>query len=209
MQANPTEIVGYLLLFMAAAFVFIFAALLVGRLVRPKVPVPRKAEIYECGEPTVGPGFVQFDLRFYVVALLFIIFDVEAAFFFPWAVVFGKAARLSDPAAAAAVAQDLVAGSAAGPGGPIGRSAEQLAELGMDRLELPRPAAGVEENAAAVQEGFRKLALAAMADVAVFFGVLLVGFAYVWKKGDLDWVRALGRPPQETIRTEANAVTAP
>ena len=54
-----------------------------------------KLEVYECGEPTIGSSFVQFDLRFYVVALLFIIFDVEVAFFFPWAAVFGKATQLA------------------------------------------------------------------------------------------------------------------
>ena len=62
---------------------------------RPQNPHPEKLELYECGEPAVGTGFVQFDLRFYVVALLFIIFDVEVAFFFPWATVFGKATQLS------------------------------------------------------------------------------------------------------------------
>ena len=62
-------------------------------------PTPQceKLEVYECGEPTIGSSFVQFDLRFYVVALLFIIFDVEVAFFFPWATVFGKATHLMDP----------------------------------------------------------------------------------------------------------------
>ena len=47
------------------------------------LPNAEKLEVYECGEPTIGSSFVQFDLRFYVVALLFIIFDVEVAFFFP------------------------------------------------------------------------------------------------------------------------------
>ena len=63
---------------------------------RPHDPHPEKLEIYECGEPTIGSSFVQFDLRFYVVALLFIIFDVEVAFFFPWAAVFGKATHLAN-----------------------------------------------------------------------------------------------------------------
>src|SRR5690606_27680950 len=58
-----------------------------------------------CGEPTIGSGFVQFDLRFYVVALLFIIFEVEVAFFFPWATVFGKATELT-AASAPIVAAD-------------------------------------------------------------------------------------------------------
>ena len=83
--------------------VFLLAALVVGRFVRPQNPQPEKLETYECGEPAVGTSFVQFDLRFYVVALLFIIFDVEVAFFFPWATVFGKATHLSDRAPSAAV----------------------------------------------------------------------------------------------------------
>ena len=69
----------------------------VGRFLRPQDPNVEKLEVYECGEPTIGSSFVQFDLRFYVVALLFIIFDVEVAFFFPWATVFGKATHLMDP----------------------------------------------------------------------------------------------------------------
>ena len=62
-----------------------------------RIRIPEKLEIYECGEPAVGSSYVQFDLRFYVVALLFIIFDVEVAFFFPWATVFGKATHLATP----------------------------------------------------------------------------------------------------------------
>src|SRR6186713_1851958 len=89
-------IVAYLALFASVGVVFLFVNLLVGRFLRPVNPHPEKLEIYECGEPTIGSSFVQFDLRFYVVALLFIIFDVEVALFFPWAVVFGKAVHLAD-----------------------------------------------------------------------------------------------------------------
>ena len=89
-------IVAYLALFAGFGIVFLFVNLLVGKFVRADNPSPEKGEIYECGEPTIGSSFVQFDLRFYVVALLFIIFDVEVAFFFPWAVVFGKATHLTD-----------------------------------------------------------------------------------------------------------------
>src|SRR3954465_10058597 len=89
-------LVAYLALFAGVGVVFLFVNLLVGRFVRPVNPHPEKLEIYECGEPTIGSSFVQFDLRFYVVALLFIIFDVEVAFFFPWAAVFGKATHMMD-----------------------------------------------------------------------------------------------------------------
>src|SRR6266446_6477582 len=84
-------LVGYLLLFVALAVFFVFIHLVMGRLVRPVKPSAEKLTIYECGEPTIGSSWIQFDLRFYVVALLFVIFDVEVAFFFPWAEVFGKA----------------------------------------------------------------------------------------------------------------------
>src|SRR5581483_7587829 len=89
-------LVGYVLLFVAVGIGFIFVHLLIGALIRPRKPDPEKKTIYECGEPTVGSAWVQFDLRFYVVALLFVIFDVELAFFFPWAVVFGSAVRTAD-----------------------------------------------------------------------------------------------------------------
>src|SRR5436189_5386376 len=96
------EMLGYLLLFTGVGVAFILVNLSVGKFIRPKRPDAEKLTIYECGEPTIGSAWVQFDLRFYVVALLFVIFDVEMAFFFPWAVVFGKANTLAktdlDPA---------------------------------------------------------------------------------------------------------------
>jgi NADH-quinone oxidoreductase subunit A len=94
---DPVLIAGYLALFVAVGAVFLAVNLIVGWLVRPRMPNTEKLEVYECGEPAIGSSFVQFDLRFYVVALLFIIFDVEVAVFFPWATVFGKATQLSDP----------------------------------------------------------------------------------------------------------------
>ncbi len=95
-MTTPTMIAGYLALFIGFGFFFLWVNLLVGKFLRPKNPNFEKLEIYECGEPTIGSSFVQFDIRFYVVALLFIIFDVEIAFFFPWATVFGKATHLMD-----------------------------------------------------------------------------------------------------------------
>src|ERR1700680_2877159 len=92
-----TALVGYLLLFLVVGIGFILIHLLAGKLIRPSKPDPEKMTIYECGEPTIGSAWIQFDLRFYVVALLFVIFDVEVAFFFPWAVVLGKANALADP----------------------------------------------------------------------------------------------------------------
>ena len=99
-----TPLAAYLLLFIAVGVGFIFVHLVAGKLIRPSKPHSEKATIYECGEPTIGSAWIQFDLRFYVVALLFVIFDVEVAFFFPWAEVFGKAnavANAPDPTTAA------------------------------------------------------------------------------------------------------------
>ena len=71
-----------------------------------EAPNAEKLEVYECGEPTIGSSFVQFDLRFYVVALLLIIFDVEVVFLFPWATVYGKAIHLLDPRVAVMASSD-------------------------------------------------------------------------------------------------------
>lgn len=67
---------------------FIFGALFVGRFVRPRSPNPIKAETYECGEEAVGPAWISFNIRFYLIALVFVIFDVEAALMFPVAAVY-------------------------------------------------------------------------------------------------------------------------
>src|SRR6185312_2382922 len=96
-MSTPIAIAAYIALFALVGFVFLFSNLVLGWLVRPRLPNVEKLEIYECGEPTIGSSFVQFDLRFYVIALLFIIFDVEVAFFFPLAAAFGKATHLTDP----------------------------------------------------------------------------------------------------------------
>ncbi|MHB8969651.1 MAG: NADH-quinone oxidoreductase subunit A [Pirellulaceae bacterium] len=192
-------IVAYLALFATVGIVFLLVSLLVGRFVRPQNPHPEKLELYECGEPAVGTGFVQFDLRFYVVALLFIIFDVEVAFFFPWATVFGKATQLSR---LRAVEQVVVQGD-----GELRLTTQADAlyrELGILQATVPRDvppslvglvsATATEAEGAAdiVGQGARQLVLVTIVDIAVFFAVLLVGFAYVWNRGDLNWVRAFG-----------------
>jgi NADH-quinone oxidoreductase subunit A len=82
------ELVLGMLLFALAGFGIVFAGLLLGKIVRPTMPHPEKSTTYECGEPAIGDSWVQFDLRFYTVALVFIVFDVEIALLWPWAVVF-------------------------------------------------------------------------------------------------------------------------
>src|SRR5438128_9556317 len=88
-------LVFFLIVFGVVGAFFLFIHLVMGSAIRPNRPDAEKLTIYECGEPTVGSAWVQFDVRYYVVALLFVIFDVEVAFFFPWATVFGKANTLA------------------------------------------------------------------------------------------------------------------
>ena len=195
-MATPIAIAAYIALFTLTGFLFLFANLLIGWLVRPRLPNQEKLEVYECGEPTIGSSFVQFDLRFYVVALLFIIFDVEIAFFFPWATVFGKATELAADNTPV-IAGELDPGSTV-PANPLSPfAAAQLRELGFADPALAVGDAADVGNT--VRQTARRLALISIADIGVFFGVLLVGFAYVWKRGDLDWVRAMTRSKSETI----------
>lgn len=125
-------------LFAGVGAAFVLVNLALGALARPRLPNPEKAAAYECGEPAVGTSWVQFDLRFYIVALVYLIFDVEVALFYPWAVAYGSAGRLGEAA-------------------------------GMSAFEV------------------RQVALV---DMLFFFGILLVGFAYLWRFGYLDWVRS-------------------
>src|SRR6266516_7740304 len=124
--------------FIAFGAIFVLANMVAGAIARPNIPNPEKATVYECGEPVIGSSWVQFDLRFYIVALVYLIFDVEVALFYPWAVAYGSAPDLGK-------------------------------ELGMTVSALR----GV-----------------AIVDMLFFFGVLLVGFAYLWRFGYLDWVRS-------------------
>jgi len=105
----------------------------ISRLLHPRNPTPVKLSTYECGEVPFGSSWVQFNIRFYVVALIFLIFDVEVALLYPWAVI------------------------------------------------------------------FRKLGLLAFVEAFIFIVILLAGLAYLWKEGDLDWVRTVQEtsPPKE------------
>jgi NADH-quinone oxidoreductase subunit A len=206
-MATPTAIVAYLGLFAGAAVLFLFVNLLVGKLLRPNLPNQEKLEVYECGEPTIGSSFVQFDLRFYVVALLFIIFDVEVAFFFPWATVYGKATQLTSPNMPVVMA-DL--DPSLSPTELSPQASERLRELGVNSPTLPTlsPARARELNVssdpaaqsrAAMQDMAGKIALTSLWDIGLFFAVLMVGFAYVWKRGDLEWVRSTRNHAGEVV----------
>lgn len=117
------------LVFILLGAVTVALMLGISRLLSPRNPTPVKLSTYECGEIPVGTSWVQFNIRFYVVALIFIIFDVEVALLYPWAVV------------------------------------------------------------------FQRLGLLAFVEAFVFIVILLAGLAYLWKEGDLDWVRTIQESP--------------
>jgi len=114
------------LVYVLVAVGFILGALIAGRIFRRHRPDPQKLTTYECGEDTIGTAWIQFNVRFYIVALVFLIFDVEIALLFPWTTIFKEYGWL------------------------------------------------------------------ALGEMFVFLLILLVGFVYVWVKGDLEWLRSLG-----------------
>lgn len=88
MASHGLDVYMPIIILMAFACVMIVGALLVGRFLRPHNPNPLKETAYECGEQPVGVAWSNFNVRFYVVSLIFIIFDVEGALMFPVAAVF-------------------------------------------------------------------------------------------------------------------------
>jgi NADH-quinone oxidoreductase subunit A len=125
-----------ILVFIAVALGFLVVNLIAWWVLRPSRFSEEKLTTYECGENPQGNAWVQFNIRFYVFALIFIVFDVEAVFLLPWAVLFGQT---------------------------------RLASI-LDPSKL---------------ETLRLIFLEAVA----FITILVVGLAYVWRKGDLEWVR--------------------
>ena len=90
MQNTQLSGFGEILLFIVGALIFLTITLLVAKLIRPNRPNPEKLTTYECGEDPTGTAWGQFNPRFYIIALIFILFDVEIVFLFPWATVFGR-----------------------------------------------------------------------------------------------------------------------
>ena len=121
------------LIFVLVGFVFAGLALGVAKLIRPSNPSPAKMTTYECGELPIGSSWIRFNVRFYLIALFFIVFDVEVIFLYPWAVVF----RDLYPAMGSFIFWEMI----------------------------------------------------------IFLSILTVGLAYVWAKGDLDWVKKLTERP--------------
>ncbi len=217
-------IVAYIALFSSVGLIFVFANLLIGRLLRPRNPNEEKLEIYECGEPAIGSSFVQFDLRFYVVALIFIVFDVEVAFLFPWATVFGKANELAYPDAPLVATADAgkleltplaqglhtelgfrnpTVASVASEGLAAGSASEPVGDVGSESAGSLRAADRAESE---IRAGGKSLLTLATVEILVFFVILLIAFVYEWKLGALDWVRAMGHEHADPVRAkEQNA----
>ena len=173
------ELALALLVFLVVGSGFLFIHLLIGKVIRPSKPGHEKGTIYECGEPTVGSAWIQFDLRYYVVALLFVVFDVEVAFFFPWAIMFGTANEYAKTSTGADVSAEVQ-----------NRSADLQKSLKLESAGLPL----INENAdkgTLSPASAHEFAWIAFGDLIVFFAVLMVGFAYLWRRGDIDWVRVV------------------
>lgn len=145
--AQLTEF-GKILLIGVAGILLVLFTLLLGKILSPKKPTPEKLTTYECGEETVGNAWIQFNPRFYVIALVFLLFDVELLFIFPWATVFGHA--------------ELIA--------------------------------------ADMRWGWF-----ALVEMALFVGILIIGLVYVWKKGDLQWIKPKPAMPQVKVNIPASA----
>ncbi|MDW8065448.1 MAG: NADH-quinone oxidoreductase subunit A [Anaerolineae bacterium] len=81
---------GMVGLYLLLSFALLGVVLLLWWFLRPKKPNPLKLETYECGVQTVGDAWIQFRAQYYIFALIFVLFDVEAVFLFPWAVAYNQ-----------------------------------------------------------------------------------------------------------------------
>ncbi len=80
----------FLAVFLVVAILFPLVPIGIARLVAPRKPSPKKLDIYECGLESKGDAWVQFKVQYYIYALVFVIFDVETIFLYPWAVSFHR-----------------------------------------------------------------------------------------------------------------------
>jgi NADH-quinone oxidoreductase subunit A len=120
-----------ILVFLLIGILFVLGTLIIGWVLRPHRPYKEKLSTYECGEVPIGSSWIQFNIRFYIIALAFLIFDVEVAILFPWVTV------------------------------------------------------------------FKKFGMLALVEMFIFIGILVVAFAYLWAKGDFEWLKAMGKPVPE------------
>lgn len=133
---------GKILLIAIVGVLLVCVTILLAKILSPKKPNPIKLSTYECGEEAIGSSWIQINSRFYVIALVFLLFDVELIFVFPWATIFGN--------------KELVA--ADGRWGWF-----TMIEMGM------------------------------------FLGILVIGLIYVWKRGDISWIKPAHVQPRVSV----------
>ncbi len=123
---------GKILVFMLLGICFMLLGMGINALLKKKNPNAIKNSSYECGEITEGPSRTPFNMRFYIIAIIFLLFDIELVFLFPWSTIFAD--------------KNLLA-------------------------TVPH------------------WAMFNMIEMSIFIIILLLGLAYVWRKGDLEWIR--------------------
>ena len=89
-EENHLSAFGEVLLFIIVGIIFIVVTLFVSKLISPHRPNPEKLTTYESGEEAIGSAWPQFNLRFYIIALMFLLFEVEIVFLFPWSTIFAN-----------------------------------------------------------------------------------------------------------------------
>jgi len=130
---------GKILIFLITGILAVGFAFFVSRLISPNNPNPEKLTSYECGEEPTGSAWMPFNSRFYVIALIFLLFEVEMIFILPWATVFG--------------------------------------DKSINNID-------------------NRWGVLSLIEMFIFLGILILGLAYVWVKGDLDWIK-----PNPTVPT--------
>ncbi len=124
---------GFLFVFIILGIILVMVGLTISSFIRPARPNDEKLAAYECGEEAIGNGWGQINVRFYLMGLIFVLFEAEIVFLFPWATVFGQ--------------KELIT----------------------------------------ITDG--KWGLMALLEMFAFIFVLVLGLAYIWAKGYLEWVK--------------------
>ena len=150
MDDHPTQLSEYgsILLIGIVGILLVSVTIYLAKLLSPNKPNPIKLSTYECGEETTGSSWVQFNPRFYVIALVFLLFDVELIFVFPWSTVYSQAEL-----------------------------------IGLDS----------------------RWAWFTLFEMAIFISILILGLIYVWKRGDLNWIKPNHIIPKITTGIPAEA----
>lgn len=137
---------GKILIFLIVGFLAVGLTFFLNKLLSRQNPNELKLSSYECGEEPTGSAWLPFNSRFYVIALIFLLFDVEMVFVFPWATVFGN--------------HELIAADS-------------------------------------------RWGWFALAEMFIFLGILILGLVYVWRKGDLEWIKPKVTLPSSGVNIPA------